>query len=90
MKPLVIFEIANNHMGSINHATSIIKKFYSLSKNYRKKIDFAIKFQYRDSKTFIHNSYKNSENKHVKRFESTFLTKIEWKKILYYSKKKFK
>ena len=63
MKPLVIFEIANNHMGSVQHATAIIKKFYSLSRNYKNKIDFAVKFQYRDSKTFIHNTYKNSNDK---------------------------
>ena len=58
MKPLVIFEIANNHMGSVQHATAIIKKFYSLSRNYKNKIDFSVKFQYRDSKTFIHNTYE--------------------------------
>ena len=90
MKPLVIFEIANNHMGSVSHATSMIKKFYSLSNNYKEKIDFAVKFQYRDNKTFIHNTYKNSNNKQVQRFESTFLKKNEWKKILNFSKKKFK
>ena len=55
MKPLVIFEIANNHMGSANHAIAMIKKFSFLSKDYKKKIDFAVKFQFRDEKSFIHN-----------------------------------
>lgn len=77
-------------MGSVQHATAIIKKFYSLSRNYKNKIDFAVKFQYRDSKTFIHNTYKNSNDKQVKRFESTFFKKEDWKKIINFSKNKFK
>ena len=90
MKPLVIFEIANNHMGSANHAIAMIKKFHSVSKIYQKKIDFAVKFQFRDEKNFIHETYKNSGDKQVKRFESTFLRRDEWKKILNFSKNKFK
>tara|TARA_B100000965_G_C19584458_1_gene755071 strand:+ start:303 stop:1823 length:1521 start_codon:yes stop_codon:yes gene_type:complete len=89
MKPLVIFEIANNHMGNPKHAIAIIKKFYNLSKNYRKKINFAIKFQFRNEETFIHDSYKNSDDKQVKRFKSTFLKKKDWKKILNFAKNKF-
>ena len=87
-KPLVILEVANNHMGDYSHFRKIIEKFYKLKLKY-KKINFAIKFQYRDLDTFIHGSYKNTENKFVKRFEDTSLKKIEWKKILKISKSKF-
>jgi len=90
MKPLVIFEMANNHMGSLSHAKSIIRKYYQLSKKFRKTIDFAIKFQYRDSKTFIHESYLSSNDKHVLRFKSTFFSREKWKKIINFSRKRFK
>ncbi len=89
MKPLVIFEIANNHMGNSNHAIKIIDKYYKISLKFRKQINFAIKFQFRDLDTFIHEKFKNSRNKQVIRFETTRLSKKEWKKILLYSKKRF-
>jgi sialic acid synthase SpsE/D-lyxose ketol-isomerase len=90
MKPLVIFELANNHMGSVNHAKLIIKNYYELTKKFRNKIDFAIKFQYRDSNSFIHKSFIESDDKHVKRFKSTFLTRSQWSEILKFSRPKFK
>ena len=90
MNPLVIFEMANNHMGSITHAKSIISKYYQLTKHFRDTIDFAIKFQYRDSETFIHSKYLNSDDKQILRFKSTFFTRNQWKEIINFSKKKFK
>ena len=91
MKPLVIFEMANNHMGTIGHAKAIIEKYFLLSKKFNKTIDFAIKFQYRDSKSFIHESFIDSDDKQIERFKSTFLTvRADWKKIVSFSKNKFK
>lgn len=90
MKPLVIFELANNHMGSISHAKLIIKKYYVISKKFRDKIDFAVKFQYRDPETFIHESFKESDDKHVVRFKSTFFQRKDWSKIIKFSRSKFK
>jgi sialic acid synthase SpsE/mannose-6-phosphate isomerase-like protein (cupin superfamily) len=89
-KPLVIFEIANNHMGDVAHLKKIIENYYEIKKIFNKKINFAIKFQYRNLKTFIHDNYKNSDHPQVKRFESTNLSINEWKKILRFSRKKFK
>ena len=86
MKPLVIFEMANNHMGNLNHAKSIIMKYYQLSKKFRNTINFAIKFQYRDSKTFIHESYSSSNNKQILRFKTTFFSRAKWRKIIRYEK----
>ena len=90
MKTLVILEMANNHMGSISHAKKIIKKFSYVTKKFSNKIDFALKFQYRDRETFIHESYKHSDDKYVKRFQSTFFSDSEWNKLIKFSKKYFK
>lgn len=90
MKPLVIFELANNHMGSISHAKLIIKKYYEISKKFRDKIDFAVKFQYRDPETFIHESFKESDDNQVVRFQSTFFSRKDWSKIIKFSRSKFK
>ena len=35
MKPLVILELANNHMGDIKHASHIINSYYKITKKYR-------------------------------------------------------
>ena len=70
-KPLVIMELANNHMGDVVHTRSIINRFNKVTSKYYNNIDFAIKFQYRNSETFIHDSFKNTEHSGVKRFEST-------------------
>ena len=88
-RPLVILEMANNHMGSISHGKKIIFEFHKLTKKYEKKINFAFKFQYRDEKSFIHHSYKNSDHSAVKRFETTFFNKDQWQSLLAYSKKYF-
>ena len=37
-KPLVILEMANNHMGD-NHALKIIKTYSKVTKNFSNKID---------------------------------------------------
>ena len=89
MKPLIILEIANNHMGDINHASQIIDAYYKITKEYKKNVDFAIKFQHRDLKTYIHEDIKE-DDKRVKRFTSTELNESTWKKLIKTSKKKFK
>lgn len=89
MKPLIILELANNHMGDINHAEKIINKFNILSKKYRRWMDFAFKFQYRNIETFINENYKNSNHKGVQRFESTQFKKKQWDKIRKLVKKNF-
>ena len=89
-KPLVIFEMANNHMGDKSHAINIIQTYYNLTKPLRNKIDFAFKFQFRDLDTYIHPDFKNGNHIQVKRFVETKLTNAEWNKILKFTKKKFK
>ena len=89
-RPLVILEMANNHMGDIAHAKKIIDNYYNLIKKFKSRIDFAIKFQFRDIKTYIHSDFLNKkDDKYVSRFFVTQLSDDEWKKIIKYSKKKF-
>ena len=90
MKTVVILEMANNHMGSLDHAKKIIEKYNYITREFTNKIDFVLKFQYRDRETFIHENYKNSENKYVKRFQSTFFSDREWQKVIKFSRKHFK
>ena len=37
-KPLIIFEMANNHMGSLNHGLEIIESFGKFAKEYPFKL----------------------------------------------------
>ena len=72
-RPLFILEMANNHMGDVNHGLEIIRSFYKVTKKF--DFDFAFKFQYRDIETFIHPDYKNrTDLKYVKRFLETKLS----------------
>ena len=90
MKTLVVLEMANNHMGSIVHAKKIVKDFKKVTNKFSKKIDFAIKFQYRDKDTFIHKDFINLDDRVIKRFKSTFLSNNDWKNLIKFSKKYFK
>ena len=88
-KNLVIFEIANNHMGSVNHAFKIIDTYSNIVKPFRNKLNFAFKLQYRDLETFIHPSMKKRTDVHyIKRFLDTKLSNHQMDKIINYIKKK--
>ena len=90
MRALIIFEIANNHMGNLSYGKKIINQYYKLSKKYKKHIDFAFKFQFRDLDTYVHKTYQDIGHSQVERFVSTKLTEKEWVEIISYAKKKFK
>ena len=81
-----IFEMANNHQGNVNHAKTIIDKFSDLSID--KNINAAIKFQFRQLDTFIHDDYKNSDLKFVERFNSTKLEKTQFAELIDYAKQR--
>ena len=51
-----VFEMANNHQGSVTHAKKIIDQFSKLAKE--KNILAAVKLQFRQLDTFIHPEYK--------------------------------
>ena len=52
-KKLFIFEMANNHMGDLQHGKNIIDKLSRFIDDYP-GFDFGMKFQFRDMATFIH------------------------------------
>ena len=87
---LIIFEMANNHMGNVSHAEKIIKTYKNIAQKYN--YNFAFKLQYRDLNSFIHKAFKNRSDFHyVKRFNETKLSENQFNKIINTIKKnKFK
>jgi len=78
-KPLFIFEMANNHQGSVEHGKTIIRAMKEAACEYEAAFDFAVKFQYRDLDTFIHPDYQQRYDvKNVKRFQETRLSETEF------------
>jgi len=74
-----IFEMANNHMGDIDHAKEMIRQFSDIAKPYKNIFDFAMKFQFRDFKTYIHESFVDRmDHKYVKRFTETQLSEDQF------------
>jgi len=79
-RPLFIFEMANNHMGSVEHGLTIIKAFAEVAKPFQ--FQFAFKFQFRDLDTFIHPDYTSRMDlKAVKRFSETRLSKDQFQQL---------
>jgi N-acetylneuraminate synthase len=71
-KPLFILEMANNHMGDVEHGKRIIRAFAEVTKGF--DFDFAFKLQYRHLDTFIHPDFQSRMDvKFVKRFSETRL-----------------
>lgn len=77
---LFVFEMANNHMGSVEHGLKIINEIHKASKGFPFK--FGFKFQFRDLDAFIHPDYKNRMDiKYVKRFSETRLDAAQFKTL---------
>lgn len=80
-KDLFIFEVANNHQGSVEHGLKIINAMGKIAKKYG--INAGVKFQYRDLDTFIHPDFKNRKDvKHIPRFLSTRLTEKDFLRLV--------
>ncbi len=79
--PLFILEMANNHMGSVEHGLAIISAFGEVVRGF--DFHFAFKLQYRHLDTFIHPAYQGrSDVKYVKRFEETRLSDAEFQQLI--------
>jgi sialic acid synthase SpsE/quercetin dioxygenase-like cupin family protein len=88
-KPLIICEMANNHMGDYSHGLLMIDQFANIVNKYEDFFSFAWKFQFRDLDSFIHKDYKNQlDHKYVKRFLETNLTKTDFYNLTQYAKEK--
>jgi sialic acid synthase SpsE/mannose-6-phosphate isomerase-like protein (cupin superfamily) len=71
--PLFILEMANNHMGDVEHGSEIIRQLASATAHLKARL--ALKFQYRHLDTFIHPDFQNRMDiKYVKRFNETRLS----------------
>jgi len=80
-KDLFIFEVANNHQGSVEHGLDIIRAMGRIARTHG--INAGVKFQYRDLDTFIHPDYQNRDDvKHIPRFLSTRLTNTQFLTLL--------
>ena len=78
---LFTLEMANNHMGDVQHGIRMVKVFGELCKKY--PFPFSFKFQYRALDTFIHPSMVDRDDiKYVKRFSETELSKNDFNRLL--------
>jgi sialic acid synthase SpsE/D-lyxose ketol-isomerase len=70
---LFIYDLANNHQGDYQHAVNIVREVASVSNAAR--VRGALKFQFRQLKTFIHPDYQSrNDYKYIKRFNETSLS----------------
>lgn len=78
--PLFVLEMANNHMGSLDHGVRMLREFRAVTRQFPYTVAF--KLQYRQLDTFIHPDYRGSTQvPYVKRFEDTRLTAQEFKAL---------
>ena len=62
---LFVLELANNHLGSLVRGKKIISEYGQVVRF--NKIRAAIKLQFRDVDNFIHDSYKNMDERYIKK-----------------------
>lgn len=80
-KLLFILEIANNHMGDLQHGLRIIREMHEATRDL--PVSIAIKFQYRQLDSFIHPSFQERfDIKYVKRFNETRMLHSDFEQML--------
>jgi sialic acid synthase SpsE/mannose-6-phosphate isomerase-like protein (cupin superfamily) len=81
-RPLFILEMANNHMGDVDHGVALIRAMKEAVAGFD-QFEFAFKLQFRDLDTYIHASAKGrADLKYIKRFEETRLTRANFEKLV--------
>lgn len=79
---LVVLELANNHMGDVEHGLEVIRQFGSVCRNYP-EFKFAFKLQYRHLDSFVHPSMKDRMDlKYIKRFQETRLSRQDFDRLV--------
>jgi len=80
---LFVFEMANNHIGDVEHGLKIIREIYQVSKKFSGRgFKFGFKLQYRHLDTFIHPDFKTKTDiKYVKRFQEARLNENQLEKL---------
>lgn len=78
---LFVLEMANNHMGDVQHGIRIIRSMGEVARKFH--FSCAFKLQYRDLDTFIHPAKKGREDiKYVKRFSETKLSHDQFQMLV--------
>ena len=78
---LFVFDLANNHQGSVAHGSAVIRSIGSSVR--RHAVKGALKFQFRELETFVHPAHRQaSTNKHIPRFLSTRLSWPQFAELL--------
>lgn len=79
--PLFVFELANNHMGSVEHGERVIQTYAGIARRFPFRCAF--KLQYRDLDTFIHPSFRDrTDLKYVRRFQETRLREQDFARLV--------
>jgi sialic acid synthase SpsE/quercetin dioxygenase-like cupin family protein len=80
-RDLFVFDLANNHQGSVAHGLNIIREVGAVVRKHQVRGVF--KFQFRQLDSFIHPAHqKKSGNKHIPRFLSTRLERKDFQILL--------
>ena len=78
---LFIFEMANNHQGTLAHGLAIERAMSRIAR--KRQVRACVKLPYRDLDTFIHADYRQrQEVKHIPRFLSTRLQDDEFQVLV--------
>jgi len=78
---LFVFDLANNHQGSVPHALDIVREVGAVVRSH--DVRGLFKFQFRDLETLVHPSHQlDSDNKHIPRFLSTRLGADEFQGLV--------
>lgn len=79
--PLFVFELANNHMGDLDHGLQIIDECAAIAQEF--DFAFGFKLQYRDLDTFIHPSFQTRKDiRIIQRFSETRLSRGDTTKLV--------
>lgn len=77
--PLFIFEMANNHMGDVEHGIRIVREFKEVARDFDFK--FSIKLQHRSDSFFHPDFVGRMDYKYIKRFTETKLSKDDFRRL---------
>lgn len=79
---LFVLEMANNHMGDMEHGFEVIRQFGAVCRDFP-EFKFAFKLQYRDLDTFIHPAMQGRDDvKYIKRFSETRLSRADFDRLV--------
>ena len=79
--PLFVLEMANNHMGDIDHGIRVVREFAEVCKAF--PFQLAFKMQYRHLDSLIHPDYVGRNDiKYIKRFSETRLSREETRRLV--------